>query len=240
MKTLQPDRTAVHGFYDGDALAYDNLRWRSAAGARNNDVQLAIVRDLLGRVDGLAADLGSGTGRFSQVLAAYAPAVLLVDAAPQMLRTAHDRVPAARPIRADLTCLPIPDRTAKVVTCLNVLSHVPDWRRALQEIGRILAPDGYVVLNFNNASSLYWLPALIVNRRRRAFRADVFSRWTHWSAFSSGLADAGLSIVDARGHLPAPSWLPPPLARVASTVDATIRSRPRLAPLPFLRLVKAG
>jgi SAM-dependent methyltransferase len=51
---------------------------------------------------------------------------------------------AANGIRhEDLTCLSFPDRSFDVVATYDVLEHVPSYRKALEEMRRVLKPGGY-------------------------------------------------------------------------------------------------
>lgn len=52
--------------------------------------------------------------------------------------------PAMR--RMDLTNIDLPDGSKTLVWCSHVLEHVPDDRKALSEIFRVLAPSGMLVL----------------------------------------------------------------------------------------------
>lgn len=52
--------------------------------------------------------------------------------------------PAMR--RMDLTSLDLPDRSKTLIWCSHVLEHIPDDRRALSEMFRVLAPGGLMVL----------------------------------------------------------------------------------------------
>jgi ubiquinone/menaquinone biosynthesis C-methylase UbiE len=48
--------------------------------------------------------------------------------------------------RVDIQDMPFEDNTYDLVRCSHVLEHVPDDRRALSEIRRILAPNGIAVI----------------------------------------------------------------------------------------------
>lgn len=50
------------------------------------------------------------------------------------------------PERIDVTDIDLPDESMDVVVCNHVLEHVPDDRRAMAEIRRVLKPDGWALL----------------------------------------------------------------------------------------------
>ena len=225
-------------FYDTDAASYDLERWVSVAGQHNNRTQVSIVRELLPEARGRLVEIGCGTGRFSTILAEQAQSLVLIDLSKSMLQKVRPRVAVALPLLGDVSALPLEDESICGLACLNVLSHVTSYQVALREIGRVLRPGGFALLNFNNLTSPYLVPGLIVNRRRRSFRANVFSQWISWSAFRSALHDAGLIILASKGHLSLPVRSPQPLVRLLSLADSALRNWPTMAPLPFVLAVK--
>lgn len=46
----------------------------------------------------------------------------------------------------DLTDLPYPDRSFDLVLCSHVLEHIPDDRKAIAEIARVLRPGGHAIV----------------------------------------------------------------------------------------------
>jgi SAM-dependent methyltransferase len=48
----------------------------------------------------------------------------------------------------DAACMPLRNDSVDIVICMEILQHVPDTRRVLQEVKRVLAPGGLMILSF--------------------------------------------------------------------------------------------
>lgn len=112
-------------------------------------------------------DIGSGAGQVLSHLIRYSNAstnITGVDISLVMLGRAQRRLKSNRPcfVLGDLARLPFADQAFDCVTCCYVLEHVPDARRGLEEIARVLMPGGRVLLfvtedNFSGAwTSRFW------------------------------------------------------------------------------------
>lgn len=80
--------------------------------------------------------------------------------------------------RIDVTDIPFAAATFDLVVCNHVLEHVPDDRRALEEIGRVLKPDGVAVVQVPRAVDLettYEDPG----KRTEAERIEAFGQFDH-------------------------------------------------------------
>lgn len=49
-------------------------------------------------------------------------------------------------VKMDITDIQFPDSSFDIVYCSHVLEHVPDDRRAMQELCRVLKPDGWAIV----------------------------------------------------------------------------------------------
>jgi ubiquinone/menaquinone biosynthesis C-methylase UbiE len=151
-------------------------------------MELPRVRKTLGALRGLLPasllDVGSGRGAFLWPL---------LDAFPALPVTTLDRLAhrvadmeavraggAARlcPVLGDATALPFADRAFDGVTALEVLEHIPDTARALEEICRVAAR--FVIISFpakpdDNPEHLHLFDPREVARR---FAAHGFARVT--------------------------------------------------------------
>jgi SAM-dependent methyltransferase len=60
---------------------------------------------------------------------------------------AGDLHPTGVDVRLDLTDIALPDESFDAVLCSHVLEHVPDDRRAMAEIRRVLRAGGWALIN---------------------------------------------------------------------------------------------
>lgn len=93
-------------------------------------------------------DLGAGPGYYSEVLAASGARVVGVDLRLENAR--RERAVHATAVVGDATCLPVPANTFEGVFCSNLLEHVPDPERVLDEIHRVLRPGGWAWVSWTN------------------------------------------------------------------------------------------
>ena len=96
-------------------------------------------------------DVGAGTGRTSALIGNLVGArgmVLVQDLAFGMLREARNRRNGRNRVFccSDARHLPVRDRTFDKVVCYSVFPHVKDKPGALQEMLRVLKPDGKLLI----------------------------------------------------------------------------------------------
>jgi 2-polyprenyl-3-methyl-5-hydroxy-6-metoxy-1,4-benzoquinol methylase len=92
-----------------------------------------------GSTDGTWVDVGIGEGLALEAMQARAGMLVGVEYRRDKLATALQRLPTARGVRADAGMLPFNDRSADIVTCLEVLEHLGAPERAVEELARICA-----------------------------------------------------------------------------------------------------
>jgi ubiquinone/menaquinone biosynthesis C-methylase UbiE len=93
-------------------------------------------------------DVGCGTGRLLHAASVYWPEAELlgVDPAEQMISEAKRLNPKAIFKLATSESLPFPDQTADIVLSSISFHHWSDQRKGLQEIARVLRPEGWFCL----------------------------------------------------------------------------------------------
>ncbi len=149
------------GHDDSDALRVDNpfvVQWEYASEERlaaRNAVYRSLLREgenaeevaydiVLGLSPRRVLEVGCGMGEFAERLTREAGIdVAAVDLSPRMVELS--RVRGVDAIEADVQELPFGDAKFDVVVANWVLYHVPDVDRALDEIARVLEPDGNLV-----------------------------------------------------------------------------------------------
>jgi ubiquinone/menaquinone biosynthesis C-methylase UbiE len=96
-----------------------------------------------------ALDIGCGVGFVARYLGStYGMEVHGVDVDPEQIKTAGEYSGESEGLHfavADTTQLPFEDDSFDLVLSFMVIHHVGDWRRALDEVGRVLKPEGLYI-----------------------------------------------------------------------------------------------
>ncbi|MVU83845.1 methyltransferase domain-containing protein [Nocardia sp. ET3-3] len=95
---------------------------------------------------GIALDAACGTGRITALLADCGHKPIGVDATPEMLEQARNRLPDTDFRVGPLENLPIATASIDIVTCALALSHVPDLTQVFTEFARVLRPGGHAII----------------------------------------------------------------------------------------------
>lgn len=91
-------------------------------------------------------DVGCGSGETLALARFRGAEVVGIDPADELLRIAQDRLPDADFHRGDMEDLPFADDSFDAVVHVNSLMFGDDRVRAVHEAGRVLAPDGRLVV----------------------------------------------------------------------------------------------
>lgn len=136
-------------YYDAFSVHYD---------ARRSVGYHALIDDLEAELvaryapAGRVLEAGCGTGQILARLGRAGVRAVGVDLSSGMLRQARSRARAL--VRGDLTALPFGDGQFDAVCCFKVLAHVPDIGRAMAELGRLVRPGGFLIVEFYNPHSV--------------------------------------------------------------------------------------
>jgi SAM-dependent methyltransferase len=112
-------------------------------------------------------------------------------------------------VQMDLTAMTFPDDHFHVIHCSHVLEHVDDDRKAMSEMARVLAPDGWatILVPIFRDDETFEDPSVIDPEER----ARLFGQWDHVRAygpdFPTRLEEAGfdVTVVTADDLVPDPA-----------------------------------
>ncbi|ADB63041.1 Methyltransferase type 11 (plasmid) [Haloterrigena turkmenica DSM 5511] len=188
------------------------LRWRSNPSpcpyAQRHAIDLlrpvitrSRLRDVLEPQPGeRILEVGPGTGYYTGMVArAIEPSGTLhaVDVQSEMVEHLRTRMQQegtlnVEPIRGDARSLPYPDNTFDAAYLVLVLGEIPDQERALDELERVLKPDGRLVVgeslpdpHFVRFEGLRHR----IEQRGLAFDARVGTRVGYFARFDAGVSE---------------------------------------------------
>jgi SAM-dependent methyltransferase len=120
---------------------------------------------------GRLLEIGVGTGRISLPLHRRGRRMVGIDLSEPMLeryrvKAAAERLTAPAVVRGDATRLPFGDALFDAVIEVHVLHLIPQWRRAVAEVRRVLVPGGVLVV-----ARRYW------TRSEGNGHNDILAEW---------------------------------------------------------------
>ena len=169
----------------------------------------AIAAAVPNRIEGVALDLGAGSGMSMELLLQRGAFTVGVDLSWQMIAVAREKFhadPRAAFVLADGEQLPFREGIAELVSGITVLEFVPDPPQMLEQIHRVLRSGGQIVLGILSSTSLWG----IERRIRRFARKDIFAFAqfpTPWQ-ITRLLRRAAFAAIRYRGSVYAPTFTP--------------------------------
>ena len=140
----------------------------------------ALLDSVVGAVpaNGVLLDAGCSTGYLLEDARRALPSATLigVDLVSAGLRRAHESVPDAQLLLADVCDLPLLDDVADAVVSANLLEHVPDDRGALVELHRALRPGGMAAIVVPAGPGTYDYYDRFLDHERRYGRRELASK----------------------------------------------------------------
>lgn len=146
---------------------------------------------------GRALEIGCGRGVGTELILDLfdAAAVDAFDLDPRMVALASRRLrQRGRRVRlwvGDATAIPVAAASYDAVFDFGIVHHIPDWRRALHEVRRVLRPGGRF---YAEEALARLINHPVMKQLLHHPRADRFDA----AAFQAGLSEAGLRLQQAR------------------------------------------
>jgi len=137
-------------------LFYDNFveDWEKRINKAETNKRLKIVFEMLLSGTSLRGkkflDVGCGLGYFSKKAIRKGARVTGLDVGERIIKRARKLMPAGRFLVGDAKSLPFNDNTFDIVLCTEVIEHVENPHKALNELFRVTKKGGYVVLTTQN------------------------------------------------------------------------------------------
>jgi SAM-dependent methyltransferase len=186
-----------------DFAASDSLRWRARFVSRPEPYgEVAhIDLDALGVApSSRILDLGCGNGQFTLPLLARKLAVVSMDLDTPRLREVRESCLEegleGRVVRANGSHLPCSSQSLDVVVCREMIEHIHEPGAVLDEIRRILRPDGRLCVTVPSAHTERFFQWVDPRWLAMAGHVHVFTR----EAMCDLLARHGFEVTEVRGR----------------------------------------
>ena len=174
-----------------------------------NPLRLDYIDGYAGLAGKRVLDVGCGGGILSESMAKRgAEHVTGIDMAEKSLQTAAAHAAAQHVANIDYRCIRVEDLAAEephsfdVVTCMEMMEHVPDPSAIVQACAKLVKPDGMVFFSTINRNAKSYLHAIL----GAEYVLNLVPKGTHdWQKFitPAELArmcrQAGLDIADIKG-----------------------------------------
>ena len=226
MPTDGPGAGPTRGFFDAWSRVYD---FPLVQLATYRPVHDAVLRTLAAEPCARVLDVGCGTGRLAARLI-DTPGVRSVvgcDFSAGMLAHAAERLRAASAgstrvalVRGDATRLPFADGSFDAAVSTEAFHWFPDQGAALRELGRVLRPNGRLLLAL--VSPPFEIVADVVEIGMRLVGQPLW--WTTPSRLRAQVESAGFRVERQRRIFRIPGFLLPPMLTVARRAERATSS----------------
>lgn len=198
---MSVEENRARRYYDAFAETYED--GRDGKGRYHDLLDALEVELALPYVEGRdVVEVGCGTGLLLRRFAELSKRAVGVDLSPGML--AHARRRGLEVVEGSAERLPLPTASFDVAVSFKTLPHVPDLRRALGEMARVVRPGGVLIAELYNPKSLrhaikrFLPPARVAAETERLTERDVLVRFDDRDALLRALP-ANCTLERARG-----------------------------------------
>ncbi len=196
------------GRFDALAAEWWDPHGSSAPLHRINPLRLDYIERQCGGLEGLRVlDAGCGGGLLSEGMAARGARVTGIDLAPQALAVAreHARQSGLEIDYREIAAETLAEEQAgsyDLVTCLEMLEHVPDPAAIVRACGQMVRPGGHVIFSTINRTPRAWALAIVAAEHLLGMvprGTHSYQRLLRPSEIATPAREAGLEITDLTG-----------------------------------------
>lgn len=159
-----------------------------------------LIKRFLSRVDlrGRALEVGCGTGAITPVLLNTNLSITVGDISKQLAVETAERI-GCEAIECDATDISFEQEAFNLVLSSEVIEHVPDPRRALREMARVVSKGGVVIVTSPNK---LWYPLLWLSQKLGLRKFSGNEIWLWPTEARTILRQEGLEVLAIEGcHL---------------------------------------
>lgn len=197
---MSPSSDAQQSICDYEASTYRTDFWQGQGREYEDAVERVALRRLLPARGSRLVDVGAGFGRLADLYDGFDEVVLL-DYSQSQLEYAREQLGDGRftYVAADLYRLPLATNAVDTTVMVRVLHHIRDVSSALEQLARILTPQGTMVLEFANKRHFKNIVRYLLHRGVNPFTPEPYefaelhfdfdARWVQ-----ARLAEAGFAV----------------------------------------------
>lgn len=126
-----------------------------------------------------------------------------VDYDPVRLKRLSDRMKTIVTIEGNILDLPIPDNSIDIINIHHVLEHIPEEKKAITELKRVLKSDGYLIIGVPNEGgilgkilrTIHWRQYKVDQNLKSGWHVNFYSR----KGLTKKLERQGLKVIEIKG-----------------------------------------
>lgn len=232
---MKEDSARISEFFDEMSVGRDENLEGDPIMRYEQEQRQKRVLSMLGSIrETSVLDIGCGNARDLTELASVNRYVVGVDISKGMLRDGQrkvreigleDRVDL---VLASATNLPFKSNSFQAGICSEVIEHIPDYGKAIDEAARVLEEKGVIVFSTPNWLSMYgiWRYILEHTFQRHDPGQHPWDVWKSKSILVASLKKAGLEPLITRGACYIPShlsyFLPNPMKKILVSIVSRV------------------
>ncbi len=169
-----------------------------------NPARVAFVEQYTSLKQKRLLDVGCGGGILSEALAYKGAQVTGIDLEPHAIDTAKAHALNAH-LAIDYQCIDIQALNADlfdVITCMDMLEHVPQPELIIKECARLLKPGGYLLLSTLNRTLKAYIGAILLAEYALQLlpkQTHEYQKFIQPAELAHATRAAGLEVIDIQG-----------------------------------------